>query len=120
MKKNEHIRKVIGTTKITYNNTIDQYFNLWCAKYAQQRALPLRKLVTNESLYKWYLGQWLQKVELPFYIDNRDYMEAGIFEPGKFQDLYLSYAETVENYYPQPILNRIANAHKKHQLQAHG
>lgn len=118
MIKKLEIKRALGITDLAYHNCINTHFALWCNKYAEHFALPQRKLVTNDKLHEWYLSQWMQKVELPFYRDNNDYLVAGIMGEANYQDLFLQYADAVEQVYPAPILKRIANAYKRTQQPA--
>jgi len=72
----------------------------------------MRDLLRSEALHAWFCDQWRRKVELPFYMDHHEYMEAGLQDFGNFQDLFLMYAEEIDPYFPKPILEAIANRYK--------
>ena len=50
---------------------------------------------------------WLKHVELPFYMQVHDYLQAGIKDPEHFMDLFLQCADELDKLYPKPILNAI-------------
>ncbi|WP_425628831.1 hypothetical protein [Cellulophaga lytica] len=113
MKKRDTIHKAMGITYLAYENCIDTHFNDWCRKYSFCYAIPLRKLVVNDHLYNWYCDQWIQKVELPFYLDHQDYLEAGIIEVNAYQDLLLQYADVLQTFYPKMLLLQLKKEHNK-------
>lgn len=107
MIKSKEIAKTLGITYLQYENCRDTHFGLWCNNQAMARAIPLRKLQTNDHLFNWYCDMWLKNVELPFYMQLQDYIQAGINDKEKFMDLFLQCAEELDKLYPKPILNII-------------
>ncbi len=117
MIKSKEIAKILGVTYLEYENCRDTHFGLWCNRQAIIRAIPLRKLQTNDYLFNWYCEQWLKNVELPFFVQVSDYLEADINDREHFMDLLLQCAEEIENYYPKPIIN---NIRKQQKTTGHG
>jgi hypothetical protein len=107
MRKNEIIRKAMGLTPVAYHNIRHSYFAEWCEKKAIELALPSRMLVMDSALYDWYCDQWMLKVELPFYTDNQDFLEAELNDVESYQELFLGYIDAAGEHWPSPILKRI-------------
>ncbi|MDO6808117.1 hypothetical protein Q4603_05840 [Zobellia galactanivorans] len=107
MRKQEQIRKALGLTSTAYQNCKDTHFTMWCNRYAQLYAMPLLKMIGNDHLQNWYDDQWKHKVELPFYMDHEDYIDAGIEDIDNMQDLFLEYPENIMAVWPQTLLENI-------------
>lgn len=108
MKKNNIIRKALGNiTLLNYENYREAYFNRWCHKYAVLFAIPLKEMVSNDYLQNWYQDQWLQKVELAFYMEYQEYLEEGVDAPDRFMDYFFEYPPKLEKHYPKTLLNMI-------------
>lgn len=112
MRKNEIIRKALGLTHVAYHNLRHSKYFEWCHKTAIENALPSRLLILDSHLYEWFCDQWLQRVELPFYTDNMDYLEAGLVDEDNYQRLFLDYVDGIVGYWPAPILKRIQRQFK--------
>lgn len=103
----------MGITYLAYENCRDTHFGMWCNKFAQEHAIPLRYMQLNDHLFNWYCEQWQKLVELPFYMDHEDYLTAGIRDEQNLQDLFLQYTDAIEEIYPKVLLRNIADRHKQ-------
>lgn len=112
MRKADEICKAMGITRLRYENCRENFYMKWCSAHADARALPLRTLLRSEALHTWFCDQWSRRVELPFYQDHQEYLEAGLQDYGHLQDLFLIYAEEIDNYYPKPLLETLASNYK--------
>lgn len=112
MIKSETIRKAMGISALAYQNSIDTHFHLWCNKYAEEFALPLGKMAGDDYLQNWYRDQWTHKVELPFYIQYRDYLEAGIEAKGTMQDFFLEYPDAILEIFPKSLFDNLKRSLK--------
>lgn len=119
MIKSEQIRKALSITRVSYDNCRETFFAKWCNLYARRLAVPLRQMMLSEQLHSWYCDQWSRKVEMPFCVDYQEYLESGIEAPETYQDLFLEYAESIEEFYPKILMEPIIQRHKtQHHLQA--
>lgn len=108
MRKNHIIRKALGNISLmNYENSKEALFNKWCHHHAFMQALPLRALVSNDYIRNWYDDQWVKLVELAFYMDNKDFIESGVYDPDTFIDLFYTYPETLKEIYPKPLFTSI-------------
>lgn len=112
MRKNEIIRKALGLTQVAYHNIKHAHFSEWCEDRAVELALPSRMLVLDAGLYEWFCDQWVLKVELPFYTDHQDYLEADLNDEDSYQDLFLDYVDAIQGKWPSPIIKRIQKQFK--------
>lgn len=113
MRKNEIIRKLLGITQMGYENCRDAHFQMWCNKYATLFALPLCKMAGDDHLINWYADEWKRRVELPFYMDNKNLIDAGIEDNDTYQDLFLAYPENINGHYPQTLFNDLRKRYVK-------
>lgn len=107
MRKNDIIRKALGLTYTAYDNCRHAHFQMWCNRYATLYCLPLDAMVKDDHLQNWYHDQWLRKVELAFYVDNQEYLEANITDTGVMQDLFLMYPDNLLQLFPKSLLDDV-------------
>ncbi len=112
MKKSDTIRKALGVTRVAYENIRHAHFSDWCKVQASENVLPARMLILSKPLYDWFCDKWVQKVELPFFQDNKDYWEASVTDVDSFRQLFASYVDAIEGYYPKPLLNQLKTQFK--------
>lgn len=117
MTQNEIIRYVLGD--ICYldwaNYRMGAYCD-WCLHWANERCLPLRLMILNESLFNWYCHQW-NELEGAFYRDNKDYFFAGVDEFTTYSSLLRDYVKELVGHYPAAIFNMIK---KEYKAKIHG
>lgn len=105
----------MGISALSYQNSIDAHFNIWCSHFAKEYAMPLGEMVRDDYLQNWYRDQWTHKVELAFYTDNRDYLDAGLKDEGNMQDLFLQYAEVLLDVFPKSLFDELKRR-TKHEI----
>lgn len=101
------ITKALGINLKTYDDVRSAEFSHWCSRIALEHNLSHRSLLLNQTLYKWYLTQWVNDVELPFTNELKTYLDASIFDPAAYQDLFWEYPKRIHEYYPQQLLKKL-------------
>lgn len=88
----------------TYDDSRHTYFEVWCALYADMFDIAKRDLITNQSLFNWYLKEWETTVERSFL--KECYCE-GVETPDLYQMLFFTYPKQVEKFYPKSLLQKL-------------
>lgn len=109
-----YIIKALRISKETYENYKTTCFVAACSNYSNQYGLPLKNLITNAELYKWYDRNWEDLVELEFYEDYKEYLKLGIHSPQYYYAAFNTYPEAI-SYYPHTLLTMLKNQTKKRQ-----
>ncbi|HUH35116.1 MAG TPA: hypothetical protein VL022_04720 [Moheibacter sp.] len=106
------ILRTLRLTYAQYDNYRESCFMRWCTKYAMYEAVSLRTLYTHDGLRNWYQTQWLVMVERKFLKEHHDFLQLED-ATGELQDLFLTYAPSLEANYPKPLLELIKS--EKHE-----
>lgn len=106
MTNQNKIIKLIGTDQDMYSDVLFEYFFNWCAVKCVFN-IPLKLLVNNESLYKWYYKQWQTYVEDAFINDFKNDIAAVDNNTVVFKELFKTYPPEINNFYPHVILKMI-------------
>lgn len=108
------IQKILGTSKLSYINFVDEQFSDWCTPIANSFLIPHRALVTNTQLYNWFINNWETRVVYPFLTANSTYITAGVVAPRDYQILFNDEIEKdsgIYHIYPSVIIKQIKQQH---------
>jgi hypothetical protein len=114
----KEIRKVLNVNYTHYSNYRHSRFEKWCHIYACKKGICKRRLINHEGLYNWYCDQWNTIVENLFYQDNQHYIESSVEHPQAYWDLFHSYPNAIDGFFPGILLTMIQKQHNtvRHEL----
>lgn len=117
-----HIYRVLGLTKLRYQNYVTNFYNIWCDHISGKIYVPAWELQKSTTLYNYFLNTWDNKVVRPFLINNQEYLSAGIENPKLYFDFFETHlveSNHFTNKYPSAITNTIKQNHYKTILKSH-
>lgn len=110
------IYRVLGLSKLSYQNYVTNFYNIWCDHISGKIYVPAWELQKSTSLYNYFLTTWDEKVIIPFLKQNSEFLKAGIVDAKAYFDLFETHLlETnhFTNKYPSAITNKIKEDHYK-------
>jgi len=103
------VRQALGVSVLDYENFLHSYFVGWCEVIALKFSYRDRDLITNESLFNYYLNQWAILVENLLAEDIKAeylyyYLEKTEGSDNFFFKIMAGYAKELDKYYPASLL----------------